>query len=285
MKKRMSSWIGFLMLLIGNAQESKKLDTIYANEKMNLALFFPTNIRQGLVGSENFVFTYNRENAQPLGLLKATKGAQSNLLVITTDGRVYSYIIRYADSLEELNRFVLVSESIGHEKKGLLSVPKKDSISTVPITKVIVPTDSLTINKRQTTKRFIEKSCATLLKRPERKDLVKRKDGMSLGIKNMVYYKDLVFLQLEIKNESGIDFDINFLKVSRVIGNNKRKSSYQELPLAPMHIYGMPNKVKHGGTARFVYVLPKFMLGDNEKLELSLKELKGNRELTMRKKL
>ena len=41
------------------AQQS--LDTIYANGKKNIALFFPEPIRQGITGASNFVFTYNRK--------------------------------------------------------------------------------------------------------------------------------------------------------------------------------------------------------------------------------
>jgi len=41
----------------------------------------------------------------------------------------------------------------------------------------------------------------------------------------------------------------------------------------------MPDTIGKGQSQRFVYVLPKFVLGDNEKLEIELKELNGNRKL------
>jgi hypothetical protein len=256
------------------AQEPQQLDTIYANEKMNLALFFPTNIRQGIVGAENFVFSYNRDRAQPLGLLKGTKGKQSNLLVVTTDGKVYSYIIKYADNLSEMNRFVSFSESIGHEHQRK-PIVFRDTIKS----------DSTLLVSKQYSNDFLEKSSEAMLKQPERKNISKRKGAMSLAIKNMVYYQDLVFIQFEIKNESGIDFDIDYLKLARVIGNGKRRASYQSALLVPQYVYKMPKKTRHATTSRFVFVIPKFTLGDNEKLELRLKELKGNRELVLKRKL
>ena len=39
--------------------------------------------------------------------------------------------------------------------------------------------------------------------------------------------------------------------------------------------------IKKGKKKRFVYVLPKFVLGENEKLILELKELNGNRRLIL----
>lgn len=278
--------MGMVLVNASFAKEPQELDTIYANNTMNMALFFPSDIRQGIVGSENFVFTYNREKGQTLGLLKASKGAQSNLLVITTDGRVYSYIIRFSDTLEELNRFVTISESIGDEKSGRsMASPERDSKSTKTTEKITISVDSLTLAKGRYSKEFFEDSCASLLRRPERRNIVKQKNGMSMGIKNLIYYKDLVFMQLEVKNQSGIDFEMDTLEVIKVNGNNRRKASYQELALEPVHVYEMPDKVSHGNTARFVYILPKFTLGDNENLLLSLKELQGNRELVLRRKL
>jgi len=196
------------------------------------------------------------------------------LLVVTTDGKVYSYIIKYADTLKEMNRFVSFSESIGHEHQRE-SLVIRDTIQL----------DSNMVVHKQYPKAFLIKSAEAMLEQPERKNIFKRKEGVSLAIKNMVYFEDLVFMQFEIKNESGIDFDIDYLKVAMVIGNEKRRASYQSVPLKPQYVYKMPEKTRHAETSRFVYVLPKFTLGDNEKLLLSLKELKGNRELILRRRL
>ena len=119
------------------------------------------------------------------------------------------------------------------------------------------------------------KRSAALLKLPERKNKVKRKKGISLAIKNRVYHQAHVYIQFEIKNNSGIDFDINYLKLYKVSGNKKRKSSYQELTLKPVLKYNLPDKVRHGETAKFVFVLPKFTLDKNEKVLVKLKEQQG----------
>ena len=84
------------------AQSSSSLDTIFANDKKNVSLFFPNPIRQGIVGSENFVFTYNRAKEQYFGLLQAKPGEASNLLIINTNGSIFSYIVSYKEQLEKL---------------------------------------------------------------------------------------------------------------------------------------------------------------------------------------
>ena len=62
MKTQMIRSILMGLSLWANAQAS--LDTIYANDKVTVALFFPHTICQGITGSENFVFTYNNEKQQ-----------------------------------------------------------------------------------------------------------------------------------------------------------------------------------------------------------------------------
>lgn len=43
----------------------------------------------------------------------------------------------------------------------------------------------------------------------------------------------------------------------------------------------MPNAIADGKSQRFVYVLPKLVLGDNEKLMLELKERNGSRKVVL----
>lgn len=263
-------WVGGL--------EAKELDTIYANEKMNTALFFPEKIRQGIVGNSNFIFTFNREDGQTLGLLKASKGEDSNLLVITTDGNIYSYIISYAEKLDVLNHFIGLSERIGNEKRDKHSVTK----TPVSVERQLVVRKEIT---PETKGSELSDNCQKLLQLPERKNITKRKRGLSLGIKNMVYEKDLVYLQMEIKNTSGIDFEVDALELFKVNGNQNKKSSYQELQIKPLHIQDLPEIVKNGAVGRFIYVLPKFTFSDNEKLMIRLLESKGSRSLTLIRKL
>jgi hypothetical protein len=67
----------------------------------------------------------------------------------------------------------------------------------------------------------------------------------------------------------------------RVNGNKKRKASYQKLLIEPDYKHDMPNTIKAEQSHTLVYVMPKFVLGDNEKLMIALQELKGNRKVVL----
>lgn len=237
------------------------LDTIHANDKKNVALFFPEPIRQGITGTSNFVFTYNREKEQYFGLLQATPGTESNLLTVTKNGQVYSYILKYKEQLSKLNYFITAKESIGSERPLILKQKPTDK-----------PLDRIN---------YFKKFSNHLLKSNYGSIATKRKKGLKLKLQKMVYNASEVYLVLEIKNKSEIDFEIDYLNIYRVNDNKKRKASYQKLLIQADYKHEMPNAIKVGQSHRFVYVLPKFVLGNDEKLLIELKELKGERKIQL----
>ncbi|MCX2681877.1 DUF4138 domain-containing protein [Galbibacter sp. EGI 63066] len=242
------------------------LDTLYANEKKNVALFFANPIRQGITGTTNFVFTYNREKEQYFGLLQAQPGVESNLLVVTDDGSVYSYILKYAKTLPKLNHFVPKSASIGKE---------------MPV-KAIPKTSQKKLDSVARRLEYFKRFGDYLIKSKPKRIKTKRKKGIKLQLQKIAYNSSETYLVMEIANNSGIAFEVDFLNVYGVSGNKKRKASYQKLLMKSIYTYKMPSKVWNSQSFRFVYVLPKFVLGDKEKLQLELQELNGSRKVTLK---
>ena len=247
----------------------KTLDTIYANEQNNVALFFPNPIRQGITGTDHFVFSYNREKEQYFGLLQATPGTESNLLTITKDGQVYSYILKYANKLSKLNYFIAEKESIGNEK------PQK--IKLKPVVEQI--------DKYKSRITYFQRFSEYLLNLKRERVATKRKKGIRLQLQKVVYNASEVYLVIEVQNISGIDFEVDYLHIYRTNGNKKRKASYQRLQQEVIYKHKTPSIVKDKQSKQFVYVLPKFVLGDNEKLQIELHELKGSRNLSLKSKI
>ncbi|MDX1829326.1 MAG: DUF4138 domain-containing protein [Lutibacter sp.] len=266
----MRTYIIIIMFIYSNSMIAQMhIDTIYANEKKNVALFFPNPIRQAITGTSHFVFNYNREKEQYFGLLQATPGFESNLLTITKDGKVYSYILKYSNILPKLNYFILESKSIGNEK------PSK--INLKPIDK---PTNDYT--NRLT---YFHKFSEFLLNLKPKKLATKRKSGMLLRLQKVVYNVSEVYLVLEVENRSLIDFEIDYLNIFKINGNKKRKASYQRLEQKVIFKYKEPSVIKYNQSLSFVYIISKFVLGENEEISLELKELNGDRNIILNTKL
>ena len=253
-----------LFTVLSNAQEV--LDTIYANDTKNVALFFEKPIRQAITGASHFVFTYNRASEQHFGLLQAQPGIESNLLVVTSDGQVYSYILKHQSNLSKLNYFIPKRQSIGNEKpKSIKFSPKK-----------------ITVGNRANRITYFEKFSEYLLSSKLKKLVKKRDGGISLSLQKTVYDHSEVYLVLEIENTSGIDFEIDFLNIYTINGTKKKKASYQKLQHNVVYKHELPSVVKDKMSKQFVIVMPKFVLSRNEKLEIELKELNGNRKMLLK---
>lgn len=256
-----------LMSTFTKAQNTIVLDTIYANDQKNVALFFPEPIRQGITGSDNFVFTYNREKEQYLGLLQAKPGKESNLLVVNRDGSVFSYIIKYRERLSKLNYFIPMSNSIGNERPIA-----NDSIK-------VADSEASNTNKNQYYKRF----CAYLLDRKQRIGrLKKRKEGVILSVENIAFDKDELYFVIEITNNSTLDYDLNFLNISIETRQKGKKKSLQKLYKEPLYQYNVPSRIAKGETERLVYVLPKFSLSNERRAVLELNEKGGERNIELK---
>ncbi len=251
---------------LSNAQNGRKLDTIYANDQKNIALFFPQPITQGITGSTQFVFTYNREKQQNFGLLQATPGEESNLLVICGNF-IYSYIVKYKKHLKKLNYFISESESIGE-------------LAPEVIKKVIQPElHNLSINNGN---QYNKSAASILSKKPRKPHLTERNQGIVLGIENIVFQDSELYMVIQISNESSLDFDLNFLKLSTQTRQKGKSTSVQTLLKQPLYQLNAPAIVKANQTKRFVYVFSKFSLSNDRRAVLELNEKNGARDLALR---
>lgn len=248
------------------AQERKILDTIFANDQKNVAMFFPEPIRQGITGSENFVFTYNREAEQYFGLLQAKPGKESNLLVVSSDGSVFSYILKYKEQLDQLNYFVLRSDTIGNENPDVSEKLKKKDVLVEEKEKYL----------------YFEKICSYLVERKQKIGRIRKRDqDIILSVENIVFDKEELYFVIQIENKSSLDYEINFLNIGIETRQKGKRKSSQTIYQKPVFRYAMPTQIKEGETEILVYVLPKFSLGDDRRVILELNEKNGGRNIKL----
>ena len=242
------------------------LDTIYANDTKNVALFFPQPIRQGITGADNFVFTYNRDKEQYFGLLQAQPGKESNLLVVNSNGAIFSYIVRYKRQLSKLNYFIPLSNSIGNERPIVI-----DSIETKTSEKSI-----------DTRAYYYHKFCSYLINRKQRINRIKKQyEGIVMSVENIVFDKDELYFVLQIENNSTLDYDLNFLNLSIETRQKGKRKSLQRLYQKPIYMQNLPSKIAEGQTIKFVYVLPKYSISGDRRAVLELNEKNGERNIEL----
>lgn len=265
----MKTYISLVVGLLGHvlsAQPSPQ--TIYCNEHQNVALVMNAPIAQAVTGSENFIFSYNQTAVDSLGLLQGRPGAESNLLIRTTDGGLYSYILKYKDSLTAFVHFIKPQARINSIQKENDSINGKQKNQKSSDTK--------------NNKSYYETLSQYYLNRNPQKLAVRRKAKLKLEVQGLYYYRNDVFMVIEIGNRSKIDFKVDDVSLAKIHGSKSRKSSYQKIVLKDLHRKDFPDLVPSGSRKRFVMTFPKFTLGDHEKLELVVTEQNGSRYLNLK---
>ena len=276
MKNSILTTILFLPFIAGNlfAQAINSshfsrpiLDTIFANESRIVALFFPAPIRQGITGAENFVFTYNREQEQNFGLLQAQPGEASNLLIISSTGAIFSYIVSYKKQLERLNYFISEDQRIGS-----LRPVNKDTLQRKE-----------TVQKAEDNVHLFKGFSEFIIDRNQRIGRIKKRNsGIALSVENIVFHKEALYFVIEIENASTLDYDLDFLKFYTQTRQQGKKKSIQKLEIAPLYIHRLPVKIPEQQSRRMVFVFPKFSLTKDKQLVLELKERNGERAVTLK---
>ncbi|SFN89917.1 DUF4138 domain-containing protein [Salegentibacter flavus] len=257
MKTLLALWAFFLTTNM-NAQEYPKL---FGNNSENVAVVFPEPIRQAIVGNDNFAFGYSPEKPQRVGLLKAQPGMDSNLIVITTDNRLYTFHLKYANSLQAWNYFI--------EANSGKTLKAKD-----------------TIIKKEVKVKFKDPKfeyMATHLLKPEYKTLQSRtSNDIRLGINKVLYYSDYLILILELENKSGIIFEPGKLRLFSELGNKRKKASYQKVTLDPLYISKVDKTVLSGQKERFAVILPKYIPGNSERISVQIQEKTTSRNVRLK---
>ncbi|MBI6119625.1 DUF4138 domain-containing protein [Salegentibacter maritimus] len=254
----------------------QNLDTIYANDKMNVALVFPDPIRQGITGSENFVFTYNRELEQNLGLLQAVPGEESNLLVISSKGSIFSYIVKYSEELEKINYFIADSSKIGYE---FSRINEENRASEKVYSEL--PTEKELEDKNN---QYRDLSANLLGSEQSIGEHRKRKNGIELNVENLVFNGSELYFVFEIINNSSIDYEPAYLDIFVETRKQGKKKSIQKLPVIPVYKYLKPEIIRQNRSRRFVYVLPKFSIAEDKVVRVDLKEQNGERDIKLKLK-
>lgn len=257
------------------AQEKVSLDTIFANDFHNVSLFFQSPVRQGIVGAANFTFSFNEETPQYFGLLKAAPGNDSSLLVLTADGQIYSYYLKYREEISRLTYFISESESIGNEVPQIKNSDHAGEVKATVGERKVLKDSIARMSLYEERSAYYMHSATGNLKS-------KKKSKIKLSVKELKYYGHETYMIFDLENKSGIDFELNYLNVYLTSGSSKRNASFQKVLKDPIYIYGFPEVVKNGQRRRFVYVLPKFTVGENERIAVEVREKRGNRYLKLR---
>lgn len=219
-------------------------------------LVFPYAIKSVDRGSKD-VLVQKAKGVENILQVKAAKPNfdETNLTVITANGKLYSYILNYSNNPSSLNiRF----ENIKQEQTNAF-------FSATNINEAKTQTDVKNVLKANKNIRGV-------------KD---KRYGIKVQLNGLYINEEVMYYRIKLQNKSNINYDIEQLRFFIRDQQKSKRTATQELEIQPLYIHGDTSVVIGKSEHVFVFAVPKFTIPDKKYLIIQLMEKNGGRNLRL----
>jgi conjugative transposon TraN protein len=186
---------------------------------------------------------------------------ETNLTVITADGRLHSFLVTYSANPAHLTfDFREVQASTGQVSAGKSDAPP------VQLSGVLLSEESLRAYARE-----------LVTARPCVRNIRYRHHKIRFSVKGLYIGEDVLFYQLAMQNRSHIPYDVGFIRCYIRDKEQARRTATQEIDVTPLLLYGNTERVEGRQISNWVLALEKFTIPDAKKLVIELQERGGGR--------
>lgn len=226
------------------------------NVQQTTNLIFPYSIKSVDRGSRD-VLAQKAKGVENILLVKAGREnfPETNLSIITADGKLYSFLLHYSNNPSLLN--ISFAKDTVIEKT--VSLPEAEN------------------NEAQ-----IERIAEEVAK--EKRALHGLKDkayDIRLRLNGLYIKNNVLYFQVELRNRSNIPYDIDMLRFFIRDEKKAKRTASQDIELPPLFIYGDTAAVKEHATNTLVFAVPKFTIPDKKYLLIQTIEKNGGRHLQL----
>lgn len=227
-------------------------------------ILFPAEVRYVDLGSPNLI-AGKADGAENVIRVKSTvKGFQgeTNMSVITEDGCFYTFNVRYADEPLLLN---VEMTDIIHDGE---SANRPNNAQEVYLNELGSESPMLV--------RLIMKS---IYKQDRRivKHIGCKRFGVQYLLKGIYTHGGLIYFHTEIRNQSHIPFDVDYITWKIVDKKVAKRTAVQEQVVLPLRAQNYVTCVPGGKNERTVFAMSKFTIPDGKQLIVELCEKNGGR--------
>ncbi|GAB3307651.1 conjugative transposon protein TraN [Hymenobacter tenuis] len=183
---------------------------------------------------------------------------QTNMTVVTADGRLYSFLVDYEANPRVVNY-------------NLAEGNTEDSASQ-PLARLA---------NGNLTQTEMENYSRAALKEKRRVHLKENRNDVTLALQGIYTQGDTFFLPLWMQNKTNINYDVDFVKFYIRDKKKTKRTAEQETEVAPLYVFNAgQSKIAGPGELERVYVLRKFTIPDDKNLVVEMFERGGGRHLS-----
>ena len=235
--------------------EPYQLDVTF-NKTTNLV--FPGAIASVDKGSRDIMVQRTAGAENILKVKAGTRGFdETNLSVVTSDGKLYSFLVRYQEHLRYLN------VTIG-----------KEPVSAAPG----APAAGAPMNEGELS------AYAQIALEADKNigGVGDKSSGMSLRVEGFYVKGGILFCRLRLQNASAIPYDVDQFRFYIRDKKQAKRTAFQEVEIQPAYILGDPSTLKGTETKTLVFAVPKFTIPDGKYLVVAIMEKNGGRHLSLK---
>ena len=255
--------ISLLLVCVSvNPQSNARETVFYEDQYKNLqigfskttSIIFPYTIKSIDKGSAE-VLVQKAKGVENILLVKAAKQHffQTNLTVVTSDGKLYVFVLNYDDSCPDLN--FKAENAVAASRDVLFSLENENQ------------------------KRIEQCALAAYSKKKKISGLKKSKYQIRLEVNGIFIQQDVLYLRVVFENKSKINYDIDQLRFFIRDQKKSKRTASQEIELQPLYATSSSSVIPYKSEIIKVYALEKFTIPENKYLTLQMIEKNGGRNL------
>lgn len=219
-------------------------------------IIFPFAIKSVDKGSPDILVQKAKGLENILQIKAAQKGfIQTNLTVVTADGKLYSFVLNYDEQFPQLNLTLNKTKSEGQE---------------------IYFSDEL--ENPQNVQGYSK------LAFYDKKKLRGEKESnydIDFRLNGIFIHDEIMYYRIKVTNNSKINYDIDQLRFFIRDTKKVKRTASQEIEINPIYILNNVAKIDGETENTFVFALPKFTIPEKKYLAIQLMEKNGGRHVEL----
>lgn len=181
--------------------------------------------------------------------------AETNLTVVTADGKLFGFILTYDALCPDLN---LIMDSGGSLNQDILFSQENE-------------------NQKQ----IQQYALLALSKKAKIKGLKTQKFDIKLQLNGLFIYQDVLYYRIVLGNASPINYDVEQLGFFICDQKKSKRTASQEIEILPIFSSTKVATIPAESEVMVVFAIPKFTIPEQKNLTITLLEQNGERQIEL----
>ncbi|SHN13991.1 conjugative transposon protein TraN [Flavobacterium xinjiangense] len=232
-------------------------DSVSIGYSKTTNIVFPYAIKSVDRGSQDILVQKAKGLENILQIKAAQRGfIQTNLTVVTADGKLYSFVLNYNEQSSQLN----------------LSVNKTE----------LVERQEIYFSDESGNKEEIQEySKLAFYEKSKIRGGKENRHQIKFQLNGIFIQNDIMYFRLIVENSSKIKYDIDQLRFFIRDSKRVKRTATQEIEITPTYILNDVAAVEGEAENTFVFALSKFTIPEDKYLAIQLMEKNGGRHLEL----